>query len=160
MSWLYNITCSKEPFNPILNIKKTELLYFGTFCFMFSICWGALISWESYHIIAQLSAPNLCKICENALKAQNQSSSVVIGCIFCASLHNYPLLKGARMKSNLEEWRKEKKSQMTILAFLSKPLLSREKAQGKVMRMQILRITGEFNFSDNRRGRNACFLFP
>ena len=27
------------------------------------------------------------------------------------------------------------------------------------MRMQILRITGEFNFSDNRKGKSTCFLF-
>ena len=47
---------------------------------------------------------------------------------------------------------------MTILAFLFKPLL-REKAQEKVMRMQILRITGEFNFTDNRKGEKCLPSF-
>ena len=48
---------------------------------------------------------------------------------------------------------------MTILAFLFKPFLLREKAQEKVMRMQILRITGEFNFTDNRKGEKCLPSF-
>ena len=115
--------------------SQRKLKYiFGMFCSMFIICWVLrcidMLGVISYYCRDLIS--NLCEICETALKDQNPSWSVVIGCTSSVQVYTIILFwKELKMKSNLEEGRKEKKSHDDNFSFPFKTAPPPGKSSGK-----------------------------